>query len=137
MKKLNELTILCAIEACTIIFSPYNAEPDVWPSHLGVQRVIARFRKMPEFEQNKKMTNQESFTRQRLNKEEGHLRKLHKENLYKEMTIVMYQCFIGEMMITHLSMLDLNDLGSLLNQKTREIERRLQYLRKKRISFKP
>lgn len=66
MKKAYELTTLCDIAACAILFSPYNHEPLVWPSQLEAQKVISRFRNMPELEQNRGMSNQESFAQERL-----------------------------------------------------------------------
>ncbi|CAH8259504.1 unnamed protein product [Arabidopsis lyrata] len=38
MKKVNELSTLCGINACAIIYSPYDSNPEVWPSNSGVQR---------------------------------------------------------------------------------------------------
>ncbi|KAF3539463.1 hypothetical protein F2Q69_00021843 [Brassica cretica] len=58
MKKLNELSTLCGINACAIIYSPYDSNPEVWPSNSGVQRIISEFRTLPEMDQNKKMTNE-------------------------------------------------------------------------------
>ncbi|KAJ4823856.1 Agamous-like MADS-box protein agl80, partial [Turnera subulata] len=68
IKKVSELSTLCGIEACAIIYSPYETQPEVWPSPVGVQRVLSQFRQMPEMEQSKKMVNQESFLRQRIAK---------------------------------------------------------------------
>ncbi|QCD98449.1 MADS-box transcription enhancer factor 2A [Vigna unguiculata] len=55
MKKVSELSTLCGIDACAIVYSPYDPQPEVWPSPMGVQRVLAKFRRMPELEQSKKM----------------------------------------------------------------------------------
>ena len=57
MKKVSELSTLCGIEACAIVFSPYDAQPELWPSPIGVQRVLSQFKKMPEMEQSKKMVH--------------------------------------------------------------------------------
>lgn len=57
MKKVSELSTLCGIEACAIIFSPYDSQPELWPSPIGVQRVLSQFKKMPEMEQSKKMVS--------------------------------------------------------------------------------
>ncbi|CAL5331186.1 unnamed protein product [Camellia sinensis] len=127
MKKVNELSTLCGVDACAIIFSPYDAEPEVWPSHLGAQRIISRFRRMPELEQSRRMENQESYTRQRLTKAEEQLRKQHKDNRHKEMTHLMFQCLIGEG-LQYLNMVDLHDLGVLLNQTMRDVDGRLELL---------
>lgn len=44
IKKVSELSTLCGIEACAVIYSPYDTEPEVWPSVVGAHRAIARFR---------------------------------------------------------------------------------------------
>ncbi|KAI9177945.1 hypothetical protein LWI28_020931 [Acer negundo] len=43
LKKVSELSILCGIDACAIVYSPYNNQPDVWPSHHEVQRIVSQF----------------------------------------------------------------------------------------------
>ncbi|KAA8520361.1 hypothetical protein F0562_014617 [Nyssa sinensis] len=129
MKKVNELTTLCGVDACAIVFSPFDPEPDVWPSPLGVQRVLARFRKMPEVEQSRKMVNQESYIKQRIMKAEEQLRRQQKDNRIKEMTQVMYQCLNGEGP-QNLNLVDLNHLGWLINQNINEMGRRMEALKK-------
>nr|GEW89041.1 agamous-like MADS-box protein AGL80 [Tanacetum cinerariifolium] len=130
MKKVNELSTLCGIDACAIIYGPYEAQPEVWPSNIGVQRVLAQFKRMPEMEQCKKMVNQESFIRQRITKANEQLKKQIKENREKEMTEVMYQCLNGKCSITNLILPDLNDLGWLVDQTMKDINRRIESLKK-------
>ncbi|XP_027158737.1 agamous-like MADS-box protein AGL80 [Coffea eugenioides] len=124
MKKVGELSTLCGIDACAIIYSPYESQPEVWPNTMGVQRVISQFKRMPEMEQSKKMVNQESFIRQRIAKANEQLKKQHKDNREKEMTEVMYQCLTGKGM-QNMSMPDLNDLGWLIDQNLKEIYKRI------------
>lgn len=130
MKKVNELSTLCGIDACAIIYSPYEAQPEVWPNNIGVQRVLAQFKRMPEMEQSKKMVNQESFIRQRITKANEQLKKQIKENREKEMTEVMYQCLTGKGSISNLILPDLNDLGGLVDQTLKDISRRIESLKK-------
>ncbi|XP_059654286.1 agamous-like MADS-box protein AGL80 [Cornus florida] len=129
MKKVNELSTLCGIEACAIIFSEYDSEPEVWPSPLGVQRVLSRFARMPEMEQNKKMMSQESYIRHRIAKAEDQLRKLQKENRHKEMTYVMYRFLAGDAP-RNLSMVDLNDVGWLLDQNIKDIQAKIEAVKR-------
>lgn len=129
LKKASELSTLCGIEACAIIYSPYDSEPEVWPSPLGVQRVLARFKEMPELEQSKKMVNQESFLRQRIAKANEQLKKLRKDNRDKEMTQLMFQSLTGKG-LHNLSMTDLNDLGWLIDQNLKDISMRIEKLDK-------
>ncbi|KAL0290568.1 UNVERIFIED_CONTAM: Agamous-like MADS-box protein [Sesamum calycinum] len=68
MKKVSELSTLCGIDACAIVYGPYDSHPEVWPDGRGAHRVLAQFKRMPEMEQSKKMVNQESFIRHRITK---------------------------------------------------------------------
>lgn len=127
MKKISELSTLCDIKACAIIYSPYDPQPDVWPSHLGVQTVLAEFKEMPELEQSKKMVNQDSFLRQRVAKANEQLKKQRKDNREKEMTHVMFQSLTGRG-LQNFSIMDLNDLGWLIEQNLKDINHRIQKL---------
>ncbi|KAM7272722.1 hypothetical protein ACFE04_027385 [Oxalis oulophora] len=127
MKKVGELSTLCGIEACAIVYSPYDSQPEIWPSTIGAQRVVSQFKKMPEMEQSKKMVNQESFIRQRIAKSTEQLKKQRKENREKEITEVMYQT-LGGKVLHGLSMMDLNDLGWMIDQNLKEIDKRCETL---------
>ena len=50
MKKVSELSTLCGIEACAIVYSPYDAQPEVWPSPITVQLMLSQFKNMPKME---------------------------------------------------------------------------------------
>ncbi|KAB2072151.1 hypothetical protein ES319_A08G271900v1 [Gossypium barbadense] len=130
MKKVSELSTLCGIDACAIMYSPYESQPEVWPSAMGVQRVLSKFKKVPEMEQIKKMVNQESFLAQRIAKANEQLKKQCKENREKEMTHVMFQNLIGKAGILGLNVVDLNDLAWLIDQNLKEIAKRVDVLAK-------
>ncbi|KAG4189892.1 hypothetical protein ERO13_A08G252000v2 [Gossypium hirsutum] len=130
MKKVSELSTLCGIDACAIMYSPYESQPEVWPSAMGVQRVLSKFKKVPEMEQSKKMVNQESFLAQRIAKANEQLKKQCKENREKEMTHVMFQNLIGKAGILGLNVVDLNDLAWLIDQNLKEIAKRVDALAK-------
>ncbi|GMH30309.1 hypothetical protein Nepgr_032152 [Nepenthes gracilis] len=129
LKKMYELTTLCEIRACAIIYSPYDAAPEVWPNLGEAKQVLAKFKRLPEMEKSKKMVNQEEFLRQRINKAAELLKKLQKDNREKEMTQVMYQCLTGKS-IEDMSMIDLTDLGWLIDQNLKEIYKRIGQLKK-------
>ncbi|XP_057430539.1 agamous-like MADS-box protein AGL80 [Lotus japonicus] len=130
MKKVAELSTLCGIDACAIVYSPYDPQPEVWPSPLGVQRVLAKFRRMPELEQSKKMVNQESFLRQRIQKAKEQLKKQRKDNREKEITQLMFQCLSAGKILHNINMVDLNDLAWLIDQNLKDINRRIEVLTK-------
>lgn len=130
MKKVSELSTLCGIDACAIIYGPYESQPEVWPSSIGVQRVLSKFRRMPELEQSKKMVNQESFLRQRIQKVKDQLTKQRKDNREKEMTQLMFQYLGDDKTMQNISMLDLNDMAWLIDQYLKDINRRVGMLSK-------
>ncbi|XP_010058573.2 agamous-like MADS-box protein AGL80 [Eucalyptus grandis] len=129
MKKVSELSTLCGIEACTIVYSPYQAEPEVWPSMLGARRAIARFKNMSEMDQSRRMVNQQEFIRQRIVKAEEQLKKQLRENREREIVQVMYRALVGEG-LQGLTIVDLNDLGWMLDKTGEEIEERIKKLKK-------
>ncbi|XP_030511639.1 agamous-like MADS-box protein AGL80 [Rhodamnia argentea] len=128
MKKVSELSTLCGIEACAIVYSPYQAEPEVWPSTLGARRAIARFKNMSEMDQSKRMVNQQGFIRQRIVKAEEQLKRQLRENREKEICQVMYRALVGEP-LQGLTLVDLNDLGWMLEKTGKEIEERIKKLK--------
>ncbi|WRX23097.1 Transcription factor [Theobroma cacao] len=46
LKKASELTTLCGIEGFMIIYNPYDAQLEVWPSLAGAQCVLSEIKKM-------------------------------------------------------------------------------------------
>ncbi|KAK6139473.1 hypothetical protein DH2020_026787 [Rehmannia glutinosa] len=129
MKKVSELSTLCGIDACAVVYSPYESQPEVWPDIRGAHRVLAQFKRMPEMEQSKKMVNQESFIRHRISKAADQLKKIHKDNREKEITHLMYQCLTGKG-VQGLGLPELNDMGWLLDQNLKEIYKRIDGLKK-------
>ncbi|GAB2228801.1 hypothetical protein Droror1_Dr00022932 [Drosera rotundifolia] len=85
--------------------------------------------RLPEMEKSKKRVNQEEFLRQMNSKAAEQLKKVQRENREKEMTQVMYQCLTG-MSLQGLDMVDLNDLGWLIDQHLKGIYKKLEQLKK-------
>ncbi|KAL7199449.1 hypothetical protein ACSBR2_021675 [Camellia fascicularis] len=111
------------------LYSQYESQPEIWSNNLGVQRVLAQFKRMPEIEQSKKIMTQESFIRQRITKVNEQLKKQLKDNREKEMTEVMYQCISGRR-LQNLSMVDQCDLNWLIDQNLKEIGKQIELLKK-------
>ncbi|XP_058783783.1 agamous-like MADS-box protein AGL80 [Vicia villosa] len=133
IKKVDEISTLCGIEACAIIFGENDPQPEVWPSPQGVQNVLSRFKRLPELEQNKKMLNQESFLKQRIQKAQEQLNKQKIDNKRKEMTHLMFQCLNAGQIFESVNMGDLNDLSWLIDQNLKHIERRIDETQVKEI----
>ncbi|XP_028791982.1 agamous-like MADS-box protein AGL80 [Neltuma alba] len=110
-----------------IIYSPYDTEPEVWPS-MGVQSTLVRFRQMPEMEQCKKMMNQMSFTRDRIQKISEQVKKMRRNNREKELAQIMYHYLSSGIFLQNMTINDLHDLSWLIGQNLRDISRRMEAL---------
>lgn len=122
MKKLSELSTLCGIDACAIMYSPYDSQPEVWPSPSGVENVLEKFKNIPEMEKSRKMLNQEGFLREMISKATEQLKKVRKENREKELRGVVFKSLTtGIPQLQDLNFMDMDDLGRLINQKLDEI----------------
>ncbi|KAJ4956564.1 hypothetical protein NE237_013347 [Protea cynaroides] len=128
MKKVSELSTLCGVSACAIIYGPYEPEPEVWPSSSDAKRVLARFRSLPDMEQCKKMMNQEEFLRQRITKLKDQFKRQLKDNQEKDNTKLMYQCLAGHKALHELGLETLGDLAWLIEAKIKAIRDRIDLL---------
>ncbi|KAK7387294.1 hypothetical protein VNO78_27992 [Psophocarpus tetragonolobus] len=133
LKKTEELSTLCGVEACAIVYGPFDHEPQIWPSESGVQNVLGRFTAIPEWVQTKNMVNQESLIAQSVTKVKEKMDKLVLENKHKEMSIFIFQCLrkgnfepYGNMTST-----DFTVLSSVIQQNLNDINTRLGLLKVK------
>ncbi|XP_030479035.1 agamous-like MADS-box protein AGL80 [Cannabis sativa] len=130
IKKVSELSTLCGVDACAIIYNPYDTQPEVYPSPAGVHRIVKKLKKMPEVEQSKKMMNQEVFLKQKIGKVSEQVKKLKKENRDKEMNRLLYGNLSGKMNLQGLTVTDLNDLTWLIDQNLKDIKKRMEKIAK-------
>ncbi|XP_047938085.1 agamous-like MADS-box protein AGL80 [Salvia hispanica] len=126
IKKVSELSTLCGVPACVIIYSQYDPVPVVWPSPLEAQSILARFRKLSIMDQTRKMVNQESFTRQRIKKATEQLRRLQKENSRRELEAFMFRCILGQASLNDLQIHDVSEMSFVIGQTLRDIKARME-----------
>ncbi|RHN60955.1 putative transcription factor MADS-type1 family [Medicago truncatula] len=127
MKKINEISTLCGVEACAIISEQNSPQVEVWPSDSGVRSVISRFRSLPGVEQSKKMVDQEVFLRQTIGKVYGQLKKQRLETRKKEMTnIIDHYIQTVEFNGNSMSKYDLNDFSSFIDENLKEVDRKMK-----------
>ncbi|RVX21816.1 hypothetical protein VitviT2T_006289 [Vitis vinifera] len=127
MKKAKELSILCGVEACAIVYSPYDPQPEVWPSPMEVVRVIGEFECRPENDQTKKRLNQENYIRQRVAKAKEQVVKQQKKNRRMELDNLMYQCLAGGRGLQGLNIKELSDLMWYIDDQLKPISHKMEY----------
>ncbi|XP_058782069.1 agamous-like MADS-box protein AGL80 [Vicia villosa] len=127
LKKVEELSTLCGIDACAIVYGPYDPQPEIWPSPSGVEKVLLKFKTAPEFDQSRWMVDQESFLKQRIGKAEKQLKRQWADNKETETTMLMFQCLnAGNVEQNDMSMDVLNDLSCMIDHNLRKIGRRIE-----------
>ncbi|XP_076948688.1 agamous-like MADS-box protein AGL36 [Bidens hawaiensis] len=122
-KKLNELCILCDVEACIILYSSYEPELEFWPKDkVIIQNVLDQFLGKQPMEKSKNMTNQVSYLKGRIKKANEKLNKLKMVNQEIVQAKMMSDCLSGKVSVADLNSTDLNELMSLARLKISEID---------------
>lgn len=133
IKKIDEISTLCGIEACAIIYNPNNPQPEVWPSELEAQSVLARFMTMPDVQQTNKMLDHEGFLKQRILKARDQLRKQKDDNKKKEMTNIMFQFMNTGQLVDNVSMNDLNSFSSWIDENLRKVDQKINSMQAQEV----
>ncbi|XP_073136867.1 agamous-like MADS-box protein AGL80 [Henckelia pumila] len=129
MKKVEELSTLCGVEACAVTYSEFQSQPAVWPSPAEARRVLERFMERPEMDKARFMQNQMSFTRQLIERARNKIRRLQRENKRKELAIFMFRCIEGTANIGDFDVRDTGEMNVVINEVLTEITERMEKLR--------
>ncbi|KAK8632924.1 hypothetical protein V6N13_073303 [Hibiscus sabdariffa] len=73
LKKVLELTTLCGIKACLVMYSPGGQEPMTWPSLDEAKELIKKFYFVPELERSKRTMTMEMYITEKLSKVQNDL----------------------------------------------------------------
>ncbi|ESQ48861.1 hypothetical protein EUTSA_v10022157mg [Eutrema salsugineum] len=111
VKKVRELTILCDVKACMILFSPDEVEPMVWPSVAAARDLLDEFSALPDVVKKKKETSLESYLKEKTRKIHEKLKKSHKKNTEYVINQLMMQLRRGR----EIADLDLSEIYGLLS----------------------
>ncbi|KAF5735026.1 agamous-like MADS-box protein AGL80 [Tripterygium wilfordii] len=121
MKKASELSTLCGIDACAIIYNPYEEQHEVWPSNEEIQPILSRFHNLSEMEKGKNKVDDVRFVQLRIDKAKNQLQKLCKVVREQEIINVMFESLVWPGTVQNLNLVDLNDLGLIIQQRLKQI----------------
>ncbi|CAE6122724.1 unnamed protein product [Arabidopsis arenosa] len=128
LKKLNELSTLCGVQACALIYSPYQSVPESWPSTKGAKEVASKFMEMPSTARAKKMMSQETYLMERITKAKEQLKNRVMENTELQVRRFMFDCLEGKMSDYRYDAKDLQDLLCYINQYLDQLNGRIEIL---------
>ena len=83
-KKASELTTLCGIKLCVVMYGQGEAQPKVWPSDEEAKELLMKFNNTLDVSSLKKTKNQEEFLHSRSLKLHEQVSKLDHENRERE-----------------------------------------------------
>ncbi|XP_057969391.1 agamous-like MADS-box protein AGL80 [Malania oleifera] len=135
LKKVSELSTLCGVDACLIIYDSDNSQPVVWPSLPGARQVLQKFNSFPKKKQRKNMMDQECYAKRFLFKLSKRLEKERRKNdklLRTEQ--LLDSCLVAEYYFREVSNLkDTQELGCVLNKNIELISERIKLLHRGEI----
>ncbi|CAM0902030.1 unnamed protein product [Alopecurus aequalis] len=111
MKKAGELSILCDVKACVVVYGESESVPEVFPSHSEAMYILSGFKNMPELAQCKNMLNQEGFLRQRIDKLRDQVHKSGRDCRDREIRFLLQKAMMGN--IPRLDVLTIEELTSV------------------------
>ncbi|KAI0529483.1 hypothetical protein KFK09_002033 [Dendrobium nobile] len=127
LKKVNELSILCGVSACAVVYSPQTEQPEVFPSVEEAKKILTDLANMPEIDKNKKMVNQRSFLEQRLVKLSQQVRRLEHENKELSTAVCLRQWLAGRS-VDSLSKEEADDMLDLVDRRSKALQVRMHQL---------
>ncbi|PPD89881.1 hypothetical protein GOBAR_DD13185 [Gossypium barbadense] len=80
---MSEMSTLCGVDTCAIMYSPYKSQPEVWPFPIGFQQLLSKLEMILEMEKSKNMLDQKTFLSQKITKVAEQLKNHCKENWEK------------------------------------------------------
>ncbi|KAL4279436.1 hypothetical protein GQ457_03G035690 [Hibiscus cannabinus] len=126
VKKLSELTILCGVRACVVLYpSGSDSQPEVWPSTAAARSLFSEYKTLIVT----RMVNQENFLKQRITKVTEQLEQLREKNRKMELNQIMYQN-LGRDGPLNVKEEDLVELEELIDDNLKAIDKRIEALAK-------
>ncbi|EES10067.2 agamous-like MADS-box protein AGL80 [Sorghum bicolor] len=128
-KKASELTTLCGIKLCVVVYGEGEAQPKVWPSDEEAKDLLMKFNNMVDVSSLKKTKNQEDFLHSRSLKLHEQVTKLELENRERETLDLLHDSMYGERpSLVGTDKDELLSLRDVVEMKMRKIKARLQQL---------
>ncbi|KAM0904314.1 hypothetical protein ACQ4PT_018103 [Festuca glaucescens] len=139
IKKAGELATLCDAKACVVIYGEGESVPQVYPpSHGEAVAILNQFKDMPEHNQCKKTTDQESFLLQRIAKLQNQVQKSRTNCEEHEIRALLHKVMMGNFPgLMGLSIEDLTNLYLKVDVLLKSIGKRIAKIRDQPSVYQP
>ncbi|GFQ08696.1 mads-box transcription factor pheres 2 [Phtheirospermum japonicum] len=135
IKKVEEISTLCDVEACAVILNPYDEKIEIWPSPEGALAVLKRYGAAVSGIHHRppKEMDQESFILHRVKKNREKLDRLLMENKRNDLSWFMYRCMAGTNSLHNLDERERAEMCRLINQRIRDVDSKIENLMKEGV----
>ncbi|KAJ4771455.1 Agamous-like MADS-box protein AGL80 [Rhynchospora pubera] len=113
IKEAHELSMLCGVDTCMVIYGPQDPKPEVWASsNKDAFKVFAQFKNMSQLEQCQM-------------KERERLCNFEQENKKLETKLLMHEVIAGHRCLSDLTIDDMNGLMRYMKMWHKAVQKRL------------
>ncbi|XP_021752518.1 agamous-like MADS-box protein AGL80 [Chenopodium quinoa] len=127
VKKTRELSVLCGVDACAIIYGQDEQAPVVWPSsEEEAKRIISDYNSKSELDPSQRGFNQYTFLNDSVIKAKERLLKLQRKNREKQIANMVSDILSGKSSLDQVNPNDLGDLLWVIEDKIRTIQYRIR-----------
>ncbi|KAL9243457.1 hypothetical protein vseg_017342 [Gypsophila vaccaria] len=126
LKKTQEISVLCGVDACAVVYSPYSETPLIWPSSESeVRRIVLEYKQKSHIDQSQRIFNQEAFLRQSATKAREKILRLQRRNRELDMENTLGDLYSGTP-VQQVSLGDVKDLFWVIEDRLRTVEHRIR-----------
>ncbi|KAB2607964.1 agamous-like MADS-box protein AGL36 [Pyrus ussuriensis x Pyrus communis] len=133
LRKMEEITTLCQVNAFAIVYGQDNNDPTLWPTHPEVEELIKRFFSIPNVKRYKKSLNQETYLLERAVKFRERIKKINKQIREMKGNKLMHQVHEGKS-LNEFERSDMTDLVSFCKEKMYGIKKLVAHLEKEDLN---
>ncbi|KAI4378635.1 hypothetical protein MLD38_016089 [Melastoma candidum] len=128
LKKVEELSILCNVTACIVVYGEDpNEQPMYWPDeHEQVEEILWRFHACPD--DKKKLVTDESFVEEMIVKYRTTLKRVRRTTNEHQMQDMMYLIYFEKYCHTEFQMNELLELRGFTVEKIRDLLRKGEFM---------
>ncbi|KAL0919602.1 hypothetical protein M5K25_011706 [Dendrobium thyrsiflorum] len=132
LKKVYELSVLCNVPSCAIIYSPQETDPVVWPSTGEARELLNQFNATEGLSKETNMMNQEKFLLKQIVKLRGQLSRIMAENDDLSGEILLLECMAGRS-VCDLGIYELGLVGRVVGRRIEAVDARILMLRSSEV----
>ncbi|XP_021774626.1 agamous-like MADS-box protein AGL80 [Chenopodium quinoa] len=126
LKKTQEISVLCDVDACAIIYGEDDQVPLAWPSsEAEVRRIINNYKGKSQVGQLERQLDQQTFLKQTVQKSEEKLARIQVKNRELQMENIITDIMAGRSTLEQVPFCDLGYMIRMLKERMKLVKNRI------------